>query len=82
MPEVSAESNVRSEILRLNQQLLDSIATGDWKTYAELCDPELTCFEPETRGGLVAGMAFHKFFFDLGAPSARELRRWSRPKFG
>ena len=38
------------EILQLNQRLLDAIATGDWATYEELCDPALTAFEPEARG--------------------------------
>jgi calcium/calmodulin-dependent protein kinase (CaM kinase) II len=55
-----------AEILELNQQLLESIAVGDWKTYATLCDPTLTCFEPEARGHLVQGMDFHRFYFDLG----------------
>jgi ketosteroid isomerase-like protein len=58
---------LRAELLELNRRLLDSIAAADWKTYAELCDPELSCFEPEARGQLVEGMAFHKFYFDLGA---------------
>lgn len=55
-----------AEILELSQKLLESIATADWKTYTELCDPTLTCFEPEARGHLVQGMAFHRFYFDLG----------------
>jgi len=60
------------EILNLNQRLLDAIAAADWKTYEELCEPELTCFEPEARGHLVQGLAFHRFYFDLGAsPAAR-----------
>lgn len=61
-----AES-VANELLAANQKLLNAIVGGDWKTYADLCDPSLTCFEPEARGQLVAGMAFHKFYFDLGA---------------
>lgn len=56
------------ELLQLNERLLASIAGGDWDAYAELCDPSLTCFEPEARGHLVEGLAFHKFYFDLGSP--------------
>jgi calcium/calmodulin-dependent protein kinase (CaM kinase) II len=56
------------ELLALNQELLQAIVTGDWKTYQSLCDPSLTCFEPESRGQLVAGMSFHTFYFDLPAP--------------
>ncbi len=58
------------QILQLNQRLLDSIATGDWPTYRELCHPELTCFEPETEGQLVSGLGFHQYFFDLGPPGS------------
>jgi calcium/calmodulin-dependent protein kinase (CaM kinase) II len=54
------------ELLALTQRLLDSIAAGDWATYAELCDPSLTAFEPEAPGQLVEGLDFHRFFFDLG----------------
>jgi calcium/calmodulin-dependent protein kinase (CaM kinase) II len=54
------------ELLALNQRLLDSIAAADWAAYEELCDPSLTAFEPEARGQLVEGLAFHRFYFDLG----------------
>ncbi len=57
--------SVNEELIALTQHLLDSIATGDWETYERLCDPTLTAFEPEARGQLVSGMAFHKFYFDL-----------------
>jgi calcium/calmodulin-dependent protein kinase (CaM kinase) II len=55
-----------NELLALNRRLLESIAAGDWATYEELCDPTLTCFEPETRGQWVEGMEFHRFYFNLG----------------
>ncbi len=58
---------IAEELLRLNQRLLDAIADADWNTYAELCDPSLSCFEPEAAGQLVEGLAFHQFYFDLGA---------------
>jgi Calcium/calmodulin dependent protein kinase II association domain len=65
----SMSSPVESELLTLTRQLLTAIADRDWKTYAELCDPSLTCFEPEAMGQLVEGMEFHKFYFDLpGSP--------------
>jgi Calcium/calmodulin dependent protein kinase II association domain len=52
-------------LLHLSQQLLDAIDAGDWETYTALCDPSLTAFEPEAVGHLVAGMPFHRFYFDL-----------------
>jgi calcium/calmodulin-dependent protein kinase (CaM kinase) II len=61
-----AES-LKDELLRLNQRLLDAIATAQWGVYEELCDPSLTCFEPEASGQLVEGMEFHHFYFKLGA---------------
>jgi ketosteroid isomerase-like protein len=56
---------VTQELLRLNHELLDCIARADWKGYEELCDPTLTCFEPEAIGHLVEGMEFHQFYFQL-----------------
>ncbi|MSQ95140.1 MAG: DUF4440 domain-containing protein [Gemmataceae bacterium] len=62
--------NVNSELLALNQRLLDSIARADWKTYQEFCDPTMTCFEPEAIGQLVEGLEFHHFYFHLGGATA------------
>jgi calcium/calmodulin-dependent protein kinase (CaM kinase) II len=53
------------ELLKLNQRLLDAIGEADWETYRELCDPGLTCFEPEAAGQLVEGLDFHHFYFRL-----------------
>ncbi len=61
------DTSPQAELLALNQRLLQSIAAADWATYAELCDPGITCFEAEAAGQLVEGMVFHKFYFDLGA---------------
>ncbi len=55
------------EILKINHELLVSIATANWVKYKELCDPTLTCFEPEALGQLAEGMDFHEFYFKLGA---------------
>ncbi len=62
----------RNALLNLNQSLLDSIVRGDWQAYAELCDETLTCFEPEARGHVVEGLAFHQHYFD-GAPSSKKV---------
>jgi ketosteroid isomerase-like protein len=59
-------TSAEQELVDVTYRLLESIATADWETYAALCDPTLTCFEPETRSHLVEGMAFHRFYFDLG----------------
>ena len=62
-----------AELLRLNQKLLDCIVLTDWKTYQELCDPTLTCFEPEALGQLVEGLDFHHFYFQLrGTPTPHQ----------
>lgn len=60
-----------SQLLDLTRQLLTSIAEKDWETYTRLCDPSLTCFEPEASGQRVEGMDFHKFYFDLPAGPGR-----------
>ena len=59
------------EILALTQRLLDSISSGDWAAYAELCDPGLTAIEPEAPGQVVVGLDFHKFYFDIGGVRGR-----------
>lgn len=59
------------ELLTLTRRLLDSIAAGDYDTYAELCDESLTAFEPEALGQLVEGLAFHRYYFDLAASSGK-----------
>jgi calcium/calmodulin-dependent protein kinase (CaM kinase) II len=67
------------ELLRLNQRLLDCITQGDWKTYEELCDPSLTCIEPEAPGQIVEGLTFHKFYFELGGVRGRHQTTMTAP---
>jgi calcium/calmodulin-dependent protein kinase (CaM kinase) II len=62
---------VEAELLQLTERLLQAIATADWATYEQLCDPSLTAFEPEAVGQLVEGMEFHRFYFDLGGVKGR-----------
>ena len=62
-----------AELLDLSRRLLDVITAGDWAAYAQLCDPNITCFEPECNGHLVSGLPFHKYYFDLpGGGSPRQ----------
>jgi len=56
----------KSELLALTEKLLEVIRTADWDGYVALCDPELSCFEPETKGRLEKGLAFHRPFFKSG----------------
>lgn len=72
-------ADVTQELIALNQKLLESIVSADWKTYESLCDTSITCFEAEARGQVVAGMAFHKYYFDLGGSAAKKLVTMASP---
>jgi ketosteroid isomerase-like protein len=65
------------ELLELSRKLLNSIDTGDWTTYASLCDETITCFEPEALGHLVSRLPFHKFYFDLPATATKPAKQSS-----
>ncbi|CAH0546878.1 unnamed protein product [Brassicogethes aeneus] len=60
----SQSSAKRQEIIKMTEQLIEAINTGDFEAYTKICDPHLTAFEPEAMGNLVEGMDFHKFYFD------------------
>jgi calcium/calmodulin-dependent protein kinase (CaM kinase) II len=75
-------ADLTQELISINQKLLDSIVSADWKTYESLCDDSITCFEAEARGQLATGMAFHKYYFDLPAgdkPAAKKLVTMASP---
>lgn len=57
-------------LINLTECLLESIVDGNWDAYAELCDPSITCFEPEALGNLVMGMDFHRYYFSLERPKS------------
>ncbi|XP_077999528.1 calcium/calmodulin-dependent protein kinase type II delta chain-like [Glandiceps talaboti] len=66
-PQVTTQEKARKEeIIKLTESLLDAIANGDFDAYTKLCDPNLSCFEPEAVGHLVKGLKFHKYYFDNG----------------
>lgn len=60
------EKEEEAELIELTQKLLLSIQNADWEVYSSLCDPSLTCFEPEATGHMVQGMEFHQFYFKMG----------------
>ncbi|MBX3421378.1 MAG: nuclear transport factor 2 family protein [Pirellulaceae bacterium] len=72
---MSEEAN----LINLTKCLLESIITGNWEAYSELCDPSISCFEPEARGNFVEGMDFHRFYFDLGLSGAKLQVTMVRP---
>jgi hypothetical protein len=64
----AASGAVAAEVLAANARLLDAISAGDWATYEGMCDPALTCFEPEAAAlGRVEGLEFHRHAFEGGA---------------
>jgi len=69
-----------SELLALTQRLLDAIADADWHTYEDLCAPDLTAFEPEARGQLIEGLAFHQFYFNLPNRGQRRQTTMAAPR--
>ena len=64
----------QATLINLTESLLESIMQGNWDAYAELCDPSITCFEPEALGNLVEGMDFHRFYFDLEQPKGASIQ--------
>ena len=67
------------QFIDLTHQLLDCISRGDWETYQSMCDPTLTAFEPEARGQLVAGLDFHRFYFELGSGAIKRANTICAP---
>ncbi|XP_076064004.1 uncharacterized protein LOC143038551 isoform X2 [Oratosquilla oratoria] len=54
----------KQEIVKVTEQLIECINSGDFEAYTKICDTHLTSFEPEALGNLVEGLEFHKFYFD------------------
>ncbi|XP_064640825.1 calcium/calmodulin-dependent protein kinase type II delta chain-like isoform X14 [Lineus longissimus] len=54
----------KQEIIKLTEQLIACVTSGDFDGYTKFVDPQLTSFEPESFGNLMEGMDFHKFYFD------------------
>jgi calcium/calmodulin-dependent protein kinase (CaM kinase) II len=62
---VPSRDELKAEVLAANKALIEAIRILDYETYASLCSPNMTCFDPEARGTRVKGLDFHRFYFDL-----------------
>nr|QYL01390.1 CamkII [Dugesia japonica] len=56
--------NKKQEILKLTENLLSSIANGNYSSFIKLVDPQITVFEPDTCGNLIEGIDYYKFLFN------------------
>ncbi|RWS29876.1 calcium/calmodulin-dependent protein kinase type II alpha chain-like protein [Leptotrombidium deliense] len=54
----------KKEIVCLTETLIEGVSKCNYELYAQLCDANMTCFEPESNGNLINGLQFHKFYFD------------------
>ena len=59
---MSDESAFTDQMLALTRRLIDAIDQRNFEEYRRLSAEDLTSFEPESKGHLIEGMAFHEFF--------------------
>ncbi|XP_052267361.1 calcium/calmodulin-dependent protein kinase type II delta chain-like isoform X20 [Dreissena polymorpha] len=64
----------KQEVIKLTEQLIAAITSGDYEAYTKFVDPSVTSFEPEALGNLIVGMDFHKFYFDHGKVLSKNTR--------
>ncbi len=36
----------KGQVLAATKQILEAVGNGDWVAYSELCDENITCYEP------------------------------------
>lgn len=68
-----------AQLVERNAQLLMAIDSGNWSAYAEMCDPSISCLEPEACGQVITGLPFHKFYFDLPRSSSPKQSTMGHP---
>ena len=68
-----------NEIKNVLLELLNAIHSGDVSTYNKLATEDLTCFEPETNGNPVDGLAFHQFFMENSIQTGKYHLELVRP---
>ena len=61
---MQSSANLVDSIIKLTEELNQVIINSDYKRYTELTSPDLSCFEPEGDGHLIAGLKFHEFYFE------------------
>jgi hypothetical protein len=49
-------SEAETDVLELTRNLVDSIVNVDWNGYVELCQEDLTSYDPESNQRLVKGL--------------------------
>ncbi|XP_069124021.1 calcium/calmodulin-dependent protein kinase type II delta chain-like isoform X21 [Argopecten irradians] len=63
----------KQDVIKLTEQLIAAITSGDYDAYTNFVDPHMTCFEPEAMGNLIVGMDFHKFYFDVHTKNNKQI---------
>ncbi|KAG9509004.1 Calcium/calmodulin-dependent protein kinase type II alpha chain, partial [Fragariocoptes setiger] len=58
------KSTRKTEIIKLTEQMLECLNGGEFETYMNFCDPQMTSFEPESLGNLIENMEFRRLFFE------------------
>ncbi|XP_070545074.1 calcium/calmodulin-dependent protein kinase type II delta chain-like [Ptychodera flava] len=59
-----ADGDLKEEVIRATKEMLGAIDRRDFDAYCKMTVPHLSAFEPETRGHLVEGLDFHKYYSD------------------
>lgn len=59
------EAQLATQLLSMNQELLDAIVKLDVDAYNFFCSDSISCIEPESNGNVVIGKKFHHYYFDV-----------------
>jgi len=64
----ATETKTQAEVLIDKvYDLVRAATSGNFAAYKALNSPTSTCIEPETRGNIISGLAFHEHYFSLPA---------------
>lgn len=59
-----SKKNLKQEIIKLTEKLVNACGAGDWRTVEKLCDPRVTTFDSTGSGNIVEGIDFHHSISD------------------